>query len=591
MRAVGVAGWKNSGKTGLVERLVAVFSRRGLTVSTIKHAHHGFDIDQPGTDSFRHRAAGAREVLISSRLRWAVMHENNGSQAELDQLLAKLEPADLVIVEGFKGADLPKIETRRRGAAGAALAPDDPDVICVASDSPSTDRIPPEFDLADGEAIAEFILRHFETRDAGDVRGSRGAGTVSGDGISAMPPGVDWMPVDEVLSKLRANVSASVDAEEVDISESAGRILAEDAAARRSSPPAANSAVDGYGFRFEDAAGGECALKLLPGRSAAGEPFEGSVPRGCAVRVLTGAALPDGVDSVALHESADIRDGAVRFKRPRRRGANTRLAGEDLRQGDKLFRAGRLVRSSDIASFAAAGLTTVRVRRRLKVAVISTGNEIIAADGAAPGRGIIDANRPMLASVVSNWGYSPVDSGIVRDEEGAVREAFDRAAGAADAILVSGGASSGDEDHVSKLLSCKGELLAWRIAVKPGRPLALARWNGIPVFGLPGNPVAAFVCALVFARPAFSVLAGGEWLEPAGFSVPADFRKDKKSGRREFIRAKLNAEGAAEKFRSEGSGLTTGLAWADGLVELDDGARMIRKGSLVRYIPYASFGL
>ena len=158
-------------------------------------------------------------------------------------------------------------------------------------------------------------------------------------------------------------------------------------------------------------------------------------------------------------------------------------------------------------------------------------------------------------------------------------------------MLISGGASAGDEDHVSRLLQEKGELLAWRIAVKPGRPLALARWRGRPVFGLPGNPVAAFVCALVFARPALTVMAGGDWAEPCAIRVPAAFEKNKKAGRREYIRARLNEDGWAEAFHSEGSGLTTGLVWSNGLVELGDAAMEIRRGSLVRFLSYGSFGL
>ena len=591
MNVIGVAGWKNSGKTGLVERLVAELSRQGLTVSTIKHAHHGFDVDQAGTDSFRHRAAGSREVLVSSRRRWALMHENQNREQELAALLAKLEPVDLVIVEGFKGAHIPKIETRRLGSGGEAMAPNDSNIVAVASDIPADGRNPPEFDLGDEKAIAAFIRRHFEIGEAGDGCDTGRAGDAAAQMKSAMPPGVDWMPVDAALSILRENVSAAVETETVPFAESSGRVLASDVEARRSSPPAANSAVDGYGFRFKDASSGECVMPLAPGRSAAGDPHAGIVPPGHAVRILTGAALPIGVDTVVLSELTDAASGSIKFNRPRHPGANTRLAGEDLRCGARLFSAGRQVRSRDIASLAAAGLENVVVFRRLRVAVISTGNEITDAVSSVAGPGIIDANRPMLASILTQWGFTPVDLGIARDEEGAVRRALDAAAESADAILISGGASSGDEDHVSRLLTEKRDVLAWRIAVKPGRPLALARWNGIPVFGLPGNPVAAFVCTLVFARPALSVLAGGEWLEPTGFRIPAGFQKDKKPGRREFIRARLSRNGFAESFRSEGSGLTSGLAWADGLVELEDGAREIRSGSLVRYIPYSSFGL
>jgi len=184
----------------------------------------------------------------------------------------------------------------------------------------------------------------------------------------------------------------------------------------------------------------------------------------------------------------------------------------------------------------------------------------------------------------------PVDLGHVPDSRDALRARLDAAVSEADVILTSGGASAGDEDHVSALLTETGTVELWRIAIKPGRPLALALWDGVPVFGLPGNPVAAFVCTLIFAEPAFRLLAGGMWRQPAGYLVPAAFAKSKKPGRREYLRARLNTGGAVEVFKSEGSGRISGLAWADGLVELPDGACRIAPGDPVRYLPFSGFG-
>jgi molybdopterin molybdotransferase len=197
----------------------------------------------------------------------------------------------------------------------------------------------------------------------------------------------------------------------------------------------------------------------------------------------------------------------------------------------------------------------------------------------------------MLRALLAGFGHAPVDLGAMPDRPADIRAALDRGAGAADAILTTGGASAGDEDHVSRLIREQGRLTTWRIAVKPGRPLAMGFWQGVPVFGLPGNPVAAFVCALIFARPALAVMAGRDWPEPAAFLVPAAFSKRKKPGRREYLRGRLDATGAAEVFGSEGSGLIGGLTWAEGLVELPDGAAEIEPGTPVRYLPYTSFGL
>ncbi|MEH6393255.1 MAG: molybdopterin-binding protein, partial [Sulfitobacter sp.] len=196
--------------------------------------------------------------------------------------------------------------------------------------------------------------------------------------------------------------------------------------------------------------------------------------------------------------------------------------------------------------------------------------------------------RPMLMGLIAQFGYTAVDLGHVGDNRAALRARLDAAGGTVDAILTSGGASAGDEDHVSALLSEAGALSLWRIAVKPGRPLALGMWQGTPVFGLPGNPVAAMVCTLVFARPALGLMAGEDWKEPQGFDVPAAFAKRKKPGRREFLRARIR-DGRAEVFASEGSGRISGLSWAEGLVELPDEAIDVKEGDLVRYIPYGSF--
>jgi len=196
----------------------------------------------------------------------------------------------------------------------------------------------------------------------------------------------------------------------------------------------------------------------------------------------------------------------------------------------------------------------------------------------------------MLLALLARFGHAPVDLGHVGDNRTTLHNKLDRSAPDVDAILTSGGASAGDEDHVSALLKATGTLNHWRIAVKPGRPLALGHWQNKPVFGLPGNPVAALVCTLIFARPALERLAGGTWSDPQGFNVPAAFEKRKKPGRREYLRARIDAQGHAEVFASEGSGRISGLSWADGLVELEDGARHVRPGDPVRYIPFASFG-
>ena len=415
-----------------------------------------------------------------------------------------------------------------------------------------------------------------------------GAGRLRND-CFALPPGVDWTPVDAALDLLRARLRPVTGTERVALADAAGRVLAGDVTARRSNPPAANAAVDGWGVAAATLDG--VSVKVAEGRAAAGAPFGGRVPEGQALRVLTGALLPDGVDTVVLEEETRREGDRVILDGLPRPGANTRPAGEDVEAGAIALAAGRRLRAPDLALLAATGHGDVVVRRRLRIGVLSTGDELAPpGTDAGPDR-TYDANRPMLLALARDWGAEAVDLGHAADDPGAVRAALDRGADAADMVLTTGGASAGDEDHVSRLLRAEGDLATWRIAVKPGRPLALAIWKGAAVFGLPGNPVAAFVCALVFARPAASVMAGAGWVRPLALTVPAAFAKRKKAGRREYLRARLDADGRAEVFASEGSGRISGLSWADGLVELDDGARDIAPGDPVRFLPYAGFGV
>ena len=406
----------------------------------------------------------------------------------------------------------------------------------------------------------------------------------------ALPAGVDWTPVDDALALLKERLGPVVGVETVPLMQAAGRVLAEDLVAKRANPPHPNTAVDGYGFAGAAVGNGPQVLPLVDGRAAAGRPFGGVVPEGHAIRVLTGADLPTGVDTVVLDEDVRVGGGQVAFHGPLKPGANTRKAGEDVQAGDIALTHGRVLTPADLALAAAVGHGEVLVHQRLRVAVLSTGDEIVE-PGAEVGAGqIFDANRPMLLSLCAGFGFEAVDMGCAPDDREALRGFLDKAAVQADVILTSGGASAGDEDHMSALLRESGAMQEWRIALKPGRPLALGMWSGTPVFGLPGNPVAALVCTLIFARPAMGALAGAGWHEPQGFDVPAAFEKNKKPGRREYLRARIR-DGRAEVFKSEGSGRISGLSWAEGLVELPDGAVHVKNGDPVRYIPFSSFDL
>ncbi|MEP5758588.1 MAG: molybdenum cofactor synthesis domain-containing protein [Litoreibacter sp.] len=407
----------------------------------------------------------------------------------------------------------------------------------------------------------------------------------------AMPQGVSWTPVDAALDVLERAMRPVVAVQSTPVSEALGAVLAADATALRSNPPRANSAVDGYGFGYDAVAKDDAHLPLIAGRAAAGVAFEGTVPGGSTIRILTGAIIPQGVDTVVLEEDCNTNSTHVAFKNTLKKGANTRAAGEDIKAGEIALPAHHRLRPHDLALLTALGHAEVKTFEPLRVGVLSTGDELTDVVPNAPDSKIFDANRPMLLSLAKAWHHVGVDLGHVNDDRELLAQRLTNAAKSCDAIMTTGGASAGDEDHVSALLRETGSLNTWRVALKPGRPLALGIWEGKPIFGLPGNPVAAFTTALIFARPALSKLGGAGWIYPQVFTVPAAFTKQKKPGRRELLRARLNPKGHAEVYHSEGSGRISGLSWSDGFVELPDAACEISYGTPVRYMPYSGFGL
>ncbi len=408
----------------------------------------------------------------------------------------------------------------------------------------------------------------------------------------ALPAGVSWTPVDDALADLRARLSPVTSVEAVSLDTAQGRVLAQDIRAPISLPPADNAAVDGYAVAHASlTSDGEQHLMVVEGRAAAGAPFGGTVAKGQAIRILTGAVMPNGTDSVVMDEDVE-RDGAsLSFGSGLKAGANRRKAGEDIAAGDIALTAGTRLGPAELARLASIGVASINTHAPLRVAIFSTGDELAdPTETLLPGQ-IYDANRAMLLALAKAQGVEPIDHGRIPDSPAAIADALTSAARGADAVIVSGGASGGDEDHVSRELSRMGAMALWRIAMKPGRPLALGQIDGVPVFGLPGNPVAAFVCFLIFARPALHRLAGASWPEPVGYPLTARFPARKKPGRTELLRARADGIGGVEKFRSDGSGLIGGLVWSDGLVMLEHARGPVEEGETVRFLPYAGFGL
>lgn len=395
----------------------------------------------------------------------------------------------------------------------------------------------------------------------------------------------------EALAKISAAAAPVVRPEQVSLFQSEGRILAEDIIAPRNVPPADNSAVDGYAFRFSDYELDPDKPRDIIGQSTAGHPWTGKPGLGAAVKILTGAIMPEGLDTVAMAEDVARNGNRVILPSGLKAGANCRKMGEDIREGQVLLEKSTLLRPQDLGYLASVGLGSVNIFRRLKVALFSTGDELINPGETGSPTSIYDSNRLILTTLLVNLGCSVTDLGILKDSLPTVRAALDEAARDHDLVLTSGGVSMGDEDHVKAALGEIGHLHFWRIAIKPGRPLALGQIGNAAFVGLPGNPIAALVCTLIFVRPLIKILSGAVIEPPLSFRVAADFSMKKKPGRTEWLRGRFSSSvsgaGRVEKYPTEGSGILSSAVWANGLIEIGDDVTYIDKGDLVTFLPFS----
>lgn len=406
----------------------------------------------------------------------------------------------------------------------------------------------------------------------------------------------------EAIAILRARISPVTGLETVAIAEATGRILSDPAIALRPVPAHTNAAVDGYGFAHSDYDAVNGARLSVSGRIAAGHPLASPFTAGSAVRIFTGAVVPQGVDTVAMQEDCTVSDANpggsedVLIPPGLKRGANIRRAGEDVAAGETLLEPGTLLRPQDAAALASIGLAEVQCRRRLSVAIVSTGDEIIRAGSRPLGDGeVYDANVPMLTGLVRAAGCDVHDLGVWPDKAAEISRRVADAAKRYDVLLTSGGASRGEEDHMVATLDALGKRHLWQLAIKPGRPLTFGQIGDTILVGLPGNPVAVFVCFLMYVFPMLRRLGGGAWPEPRRFMLPAAFDIAKrKTGRREFFRGSLVARDGAfhvTKFARDGSGLISGLRVASGLIDILEDTPAIREGDPVAFIPFSEFGI
>ena len=406
------------------------------------------------------------------------------------------------------------------------------------------------------------------------------------------------LPVAEAEQLIAARVNPVSGREKVPLREALGRVLAADIVAPVNLPPFDNSAVDGYAVRGEDIDAAREQRLAIVDRVAAGHAATHAIKSGEAVRIFTGAPMPPGADTVFMQEDCRI-DGAHVIVPPGlSRGANRRLAGEDIRAGAVALPAGRRLSAQDVALVAALGLTAIEVRRRVRVALFSTGDEIAEPGSPLDGAALYDSNRYLLAAAVARFGVEVTDLGILRDEPKTLARAIAAAAADHDLVLTSGGVSTGEADYVRGAVESIGRIVFWRVALKPGRPLAMGVIPGgksgeaAAFVGLPGNPVAVFVTFVRVVRPLLLRLAGALPEPLVAMPARAAFSYKKRKGRREYVRVALRsgADGTldAVKYPQDGAGVLTSLTETDGLAELGEDVTNVEPGAMVGFLPYTS---
>jgi molybdopterin molybdotransferase len=423
------------------------------------------------------------------------------------------------------------------------------------------------------------------------------------------------MPVADVERLIAERVTPVAEIETVSLGDAPGRVVAHDITAPIALPPFDNSAVDGYAVRHADLDAGAETRFAVVDRVTAGRAAEHALTRGQAARIFTGAPMPAGADTVFMQEDVRAEGSAVIMPPGLKLGANRRLVGEDVPIGSVILPAGRRLKAQDVALAAAVGLTKLAVRRRVRVAVFSTGDEIVEPGTPRPAPALFDANRFLLAGLLAQLGAQSTDLGILPDDPQTLARAIARAATDHDLVLTSGGVSTGEADHVRRAVEQVGRLVFWRVAIKPGRPVAMGvipsaalaseasgqRGNSkghadtsAAFVGLPGNPAAVYVTFARVVRPLFLRLAGAEPSPLVALPVRAAFSYRKKSGRREYVRVKLlrAADGAIEavKHPQEGAGVITSLTETDGLLELPEDVTTVAPGATVGFLSYATLG-
>ncbi|GHX09343.1 bifunctional molybdopterin-guanine dinucleotide biosynthesis adaptor protein MobB/molybdopterin molybdotransferase MoeA [Vibrio cholerae] len=585
---LGFAAYSGTGKTTLLEALLPKLTAAGLRIGLLKHAHHDFDVDKPGKDSYRLRKAGASQMLIASRNRHALMTETPDAEAEFDYLLTRFdaEKLDMILVEGCKNIAFPKIELHRAEVGKPWLYPHDENIMAIAADETVATDLP-QMHINDLDAMADFVLDYVNEWRAQQIQphtvsDSKNSAAACCDTLSPA-----FLSVEQGREKILSLISPLAETESVAIQECYQRVLAREVFSPINVPAYRNSAMDGYALRSDDL---ERDSYRVVAEVLAGSHYPKTVELGEAVKIMTGAPMPLGADTVVMREQATQNGELVSFAGAKiKAGQNVRQAGEDLAQGQAVFHSGQRLLSPEMGMLASLGFAHTDVFHSLKVAIFSTGDEVQAPGGEIEPNSIFDSNRFTLTGLLKQLGCQVIDLGIIEDDEAKMMQVLEQAAKQADVVITSGGVSVGDADFIKSALEKLGHIDFWRINMRPGRPLAFGQIAGKPFFGLPGNPVAVMVSFINFVEPALRKMQGEQGWQPLKVNAIALEDLRSRQGRTEFSRGvyAFNAQGqlTVRTTGKQGSGILRSMSEANCLIEIAPAIDTVKVGESVTIIP------
>ncbi len=582
---LGFAAFSGTGKTTLLEALLPKLTEAGLRIGLLKHAHHDFDVDKPGKDSYRLREAGASQMLISSRNRHALMTETPDAEAEFDYLLSRFDQSqlDLLLVEGCKNIAFPKVELHRKELNKPWLYPNDDNIIAVACDE-TLDTELPQLDLNNIDAIAQFVIDYAEGAKQSH-QPSVHPTSKPVECCDTLSPAT--MSVTQGQEKILSLVEQQISTETLPLKQCVGKVLAKDIVSPINVPQYTNSAMDGFAIRSEDI--GLTSFEIVA-EVMAGHAYNGEVKTGQAVKIMTGAPMPVDVDTVVMREQANEADGNVSFTTDNiKANQNVRSAGEDLALEQAVFTAGTRIQAPELGMMASLGFGQCEVLKSIKVALFSTGDEVLEPGAEQVANTIYDSNRYTLFAQLERMGCEIVDYGILEDNEQVMIDCLEKAANECDMVITSGGVSVGDADYIKLALDKLGSIDFWRINMRPGRPLAFGKINNKPFFGLPGNPVAVMVSFINFVEPALRKMQGEENWQPLKVQAVATENLRSRQGRTEFSRGvySINEVGqlVVKTTGKQGSGILRSMSEANCLIEISPAVDTVKEGESVTIIP------